>query len=160
MKSIDNNFYKKICDGKVAPVLEALKILKKENVWIEITNLLIPGLNDSEKDVEKLVKWVKDNLGEDVPIHFTAFYPTYQLSNLSPTSIETLKKAREIALKHLKYVYTGNIPNSDGDNTLCPKCKKLLIKRRLLCFYLALQYFYHTDYGAKSRPFSDCGAIT
>lgn len=132
LKSIDDNFYKKICGARVGPVFEALKILKKEGVWIEITNLLIPGLNDKEKDIKKLVSWIKDNLGETVPIHFTAFYPTYKLSHLSATSIETLKKAREIALEvGLKYVYTGNIPDSDGDITFCPKCKKILIKRRL-----------------------------
>jgi len=132
LKSIDNNFYKKICDARVKPVLESLKILKQEEVWVEITNLLIPTLNDKEKDIERLVGWIKNNLGAEVPVHFTAFYPTYQLSNLPRTSIETLKKARKQAKKAgLKYVYTGNIPDDEGDNTFCPKCKKLLIKRRL-----------------------------
>jgi pyruvate formate lyase activating enzyme len=131
LKSIDDDFYKRICDGRVSPVLEALKILKEEKVWIEITNLLIPELNDGEKDIEKLVDWIKENLSDTVPLHFTAFYPCYKLSDLPPTKIETLKKARQAAMKKLNYVYTGNIPDSDGDNTFCPKCKKPVIKRRL-----------------------------
>ena len=131
LKSIDDDFYRKICSARVEPVLETLKTLKKQGVWLEITNLLIPGLNDKEKEIKKLVKWVKENLGTKVPVHFTAFYPTYKLSHLPPTSIETLKKARRIAMKHLKYVYIGNIPDSDGDTTFCPKCGKTLIKRRL-----------------------------
>ncbi len=131
LKSIDDDFYKKICNARVNPVLESLKILKKENIWIEITNLLIPGLNDKEKDIKKLISWIKNNLGTDVPVHFTAFYPCYKLSHLPPTSIETLKNARRLALKQLKYVYTGNIQNDEGDSTFCPKCSKLLVKRRL-----------------------------
>lgn len=132
LKSISDKFYKKICGARVQPILEALKILKKQRIWLEITNLLIPTLNDSEKDIKKLVSWVKKNLGEKVPLHFTAFYPCYKLMNLPSTSIETLKKARKIALDAgLRYVYTGNIPDDEGDSSFCPKCGKLLIKRRL-----------------------------
>jgi len=132
LKSINDKFYKEVCEARVSPVLETLKILKKEKVWTEITNLIIPTLNDSEKDIKELVKWVKENLGKETVLHFTAFYPCYKLSHLSPTPIETLKKARKIALgAGLKYVYTGNLEDEDGESTFCPKCKKLLVKRRL-----------------------------
>lgn len=130
LKSINDKFYREICGARVNPVLETLKILKQKRIWLEITNLLIPTLNNSEKDIKELVLWVKKNLGVSVPLHFTAFYPTYKLSHLPSTSIETLKKARQIALKAgLKYVYTGNLPDEEGDDTFCSKCNKMLIKR-------------------------------
>jgi pyruvate formate lyase activating enzyme len=130
LKSINRDFYREICGARLTPVLESLKILKQEGVWLEITNLIIPGLNDSEKDIEKLVEWIARNLGEKTPLHFTAFYPTHQLSHLPPTNLNSLKKAREIALNSgMKYVYTGNI--REDSNTLCPKCSKILIKRTL-----------------------------
>lgn len=132
LKSIRDKFYREICEARVAPVLETLKILKEKGVWTEITNLLIPTLNDSEKDIKELVKWVKENLGTRTPLHFTAFYPCYKLSHLSPTPIETLKKARKISLQEgLEYVYTGNIQDEEGDSTFCPKCRKILVRRRL-----------------------------
>ncbi len=132
LKSINDKFYKDICEARVEPILEALKILKKEGVWLEITNLLIPTLNNSEKEIKNLIKWIKKNLGTKVPLHFTAFYPCYELLSLPPTPAETLKKARKIALQEgLKYVYTGNVQDDEGNNTFCPKCKKMLIKRRL-----------------------------
>lgn len=132
VKSMDDEFYQRVCGGRVEPVLEAIKMMKEKGVWIEITNLLIPGLNDSTEQIEKLVDWVKKNLGKDVPLHFTAFYPTYELLNLPGTSLGTLRKARKIALgKGLHYVYTGNLPDDEGNNTYCPKCKEIVIKRRL-----------------------------
>ncbi len=132
LKSMSDDFYKKTCGARLNPILESLKILKQNRIWIEITNLLIPTLNDSEKDIKKLVRWIKNNLGTEVPIHFTAFYPTYKLSYLPSTNIKTLKKARRIALEQgIKYVYTGNLPDEDGNNTFCYKCGSVLIKRRL-----------------------------
>lgn len=131
LKSIEDKFYREVCDARVEPVLETLKILKKEKIWTEITNLLIPGLNDSEEQIKNLVVWIKDNLGRETPIHFTAFYPGYKLFHLPPAPIEILKKAREIALKEgMKYVYTGNLPD-EGNSTFCPKCGNTVIKRRL-----------------------------
>jgi len=131
LKSIDDEFYKRVCGGRVEPVLEAIKIMKEKGVWIEITNLLIPGLNDSTEQISRLVEWIKKNLGKDVPLHFTSFYPTYKMLNLPPTSLETLRKARKIALsKGLHFVYTGNLPDEEGSTTFCPKCKKVLIKRK------------------------------
>jgi len=130
LKSIENEFYERVCGARLEPVLEAIKIMHKKGVWIELTNLIIPGLNDSYEEINRLVDWVRKNLGLQVPLHFSAFYPTYKMLNLPPTSPSILKKARNIALnKGLEYVYTGNIRDDEGNNTYCPKCKKLLIKR-------------------------------
>jgi pyruvate formate lyase activating enzyme len=104
--------------------------MHEKGVWIELTNLLIPGLNDSTEDITKLVEWIGKNLGRDTPLHFTAFYPSYKLLNLPSTPLAILRKARNIALgKGLRYVYTGNLEDA-GNNTYCPKCKQVLIKRR------------------------------
>ncbi|MBU1136336.1 MAG: AmmeMemoRadiSam system radical SAM enzyme [Nanoarchaeota archaeon] len=131
LKSMDDEFYQRVCQAKLKPVLESIKLMKQNNVWIEITNLLIPGLNDSTEDIEKLVIWIKKELGKDVPLHFTAFYPCYKLLNSDSTNEEILKKARKIAIsKGLNYVYTGNIEDEEGNNTYCPKCKEIVIKRK------------------------------
>jgi len=131
LKGITEDFYSKICGARLKPVLEALKIYKKEGVWLEITNLIIPGFNDSKKDIEKLVLWVKKNLGNDVPLHFSAFYPMYKMINVPETTVEKLKEAREIALKRgLKYVYTGNLKDDEGSATYCFKCRNPLIMRQ------------------------------
>ena len=130
LKGISDKFYREICSGTLAPVLETLKILKENKIWTEVTNLIIPGRNDSKKDTLKLVRWVKKNLGKDVPLHFSAFFPCYKLLTTPPTSFETLKKARQIAIKEgMHYVYTGNISDEEGSTTFCPKCKKPVIKR-------------------------------
>jgi len=126
----DKKFYEKVTGAWIEPVLESLKIYKKKGVWLEITNLLIPGLNDSEKQIIWLVGWIEKNLGKDVPLHFSAFWPTYKLQNIPPTSIKTLRKAREIGMKKLNYVYTGNLPDDEGNATYCPKCNKALIRRK------------------------------
>jgi len=128
LKSFDNEFYKKYSFSWINPVLESLKIIKKQGVWLEITNLIIPGLNDKAKKIKEMAKWIKDNLGKDVPLHFTAFYPSYKLLDVPPTPKETLFKARDIAKNYLDFVYIGNIINEAG-NTYCPKCKALLIRR-------------------------------
>ncbi len=131
LKSIDDEFYAKICGARVQPVLETLKTLKKKKVWIEITNLIIPTLNDNKSHIRSLVLWIKKNLGKDIPIHFSAFYPTYQLMNLPQTSSTILREARKIAIDlGMKYAYTGNLPDEEGNTTFCPKCKKPVIARR------------------------------
>ncbi len=130
LKSLSPEFYEEICHARLAPILETLKLLKQQGVWVEVTNLLIPTLNDSDEQISKLIEWVKENLGHDVPLHFTAFYPYYKLNHLPPTSIATLKKARKMALDHgFHYVYTGNIPDEEGSTTYCPRCGKPIIKR-------------------------------
>ena len=130
LKALDENFYKKVCSVRLKPILEAIKEIKSIGTWIELTNLIIPGYNDSDKQIEELVKWIKDNLGTRTPLHFSAFYPTYKLLDAPRTPSETLLKAKNIALKYdLKYIYLGNTSLPDSGNTLCPKCKKLLIAR-------------------------------
>jgi pyruvate formate lyase activating enzyme len=126
----DIEFYQKLCGiPNEDPIRQALKEYKKQNVWIEITNLIIPGYNDKSEQIENLVKWIKENLSVNTPIHFSRFYPQYQLTNVKPTPVETLEKAVEIAKKHLNYVYLGNVPGNKHENTYCPKCNSLVIER-------------------------------
>ncbi len=130
LKSLDEDFYKRICGVRLKPVLEAIKEIKKIGTWIELTNLIIPGHNDKKEQIEKLVKWVKENVGIKTPLHFSAFYPTYKMLDAERTPPQTLLKAKEIAKKHgLKYIYLGNTSLQDSGNTYCPKCNKLLIER-------------------------------
>jgi len=130
LKSINDEFYRQVCQGRLNPILEAIKIMHEKNIWIELTNLIIPGLNDSVDDISRLVDWIR-KLDGDIPLHFSAFYPCYKLLNLPPTPPEILKKARNIALgKGLHYVYTGNIQDEEGNNTYCPACGELVIRRR------------------------------
>ncbi len=130
LKGFDKKFYKKICAGYLDTVLETLKILKENNVHLEITNLIIPTLNDNSKIIKEMCKWIKINLGDDIPIHFSRFYPHYKLKNLPPTPVKTLEDARKTALDvGLKFVYIGNVPGHKAENTYCPKCKKVLIRR-------------------------------
>lgn len=123
------DFYKNITGAWIEPVLETLKTLKKNKVWIEVTNLVIPTLNDFDEDFKWISEWIAVNLGKETPLHFSAFYPTYKLKNLPPTNLAKLKRAREIAMKSLDYVYVGNVNFKEGNNTYCPKCKKLVIER-------------------------------
>lgn len=128
-KGFNPEFYKKLTGGKLEPVLEAMKIIKKSKTWLEIVNLIIPGYNDSEKDIKGLAMWIKENLGTDVPLHFTRFYPNYKLRDVPATPVETLKKARKIALDvGLKYVYTGNIPDIEGGTTYCANGEPAIIR--------------------------------
>ena len=129
LKGFTEDFYNRICNGSLKPVLNSLVVLKQEGVWLEITNLVLPTLNDDMKTIREMCKWIKKNLGVDTPIHFSRFYPQYKLDNLPPTPLETITEARKTAMDvGLKYVYIGNIRN-EGENTYCPKCKKMLIER-------------------------------
>ena len=129
LKGFTEDFYSRICSGSLRPVLNSLVILKEEGVWLEITNLVIPTLNDDLKIIREMSRWIVKNLGADVPIHFSRFFPHYKLTNLPPTPIETLEGARKTAMDAgLKFVYIGNILH-EGENTFCPKCKKVLIER-------------------------------
>jgi pyruvate formate lyase activating enzyme len=130
LKGFTGNFYRELCGGDLSPVLETLKTLKNEKVHLEITNLIIPTKNDEESVIKDMCLWMKKELGADTPIHFSRFYPLYKLKNLPPTPVSTLDKAREVALSvGLEYVYVGNIPGHKGENTFCPKCKKMIIQR-------------------------------
>jgi pyruvate formate lyase activating enzyme len=130
LKGFSESFYRELCDGELAPVLKTLKTLKQEKVHIEITNLVIPTKNDEMSVIKEMCLWIKKELGPYIPIHFSRFYPLYKLRSLPPTPVSTLERAREAALSSgLEYVYIGNVPGHEGENTFCPKCKKLLIQR-------------------------------
>jgi len=131
LKSFTQEFYGKVCLAKLQPVLETLIWLKnKTNVWIEITTLIIPDHNDSNKEITELSKWILDNLGPDVPLHFTAFHPDFKMMDVAPTQSQTLTRARNIAIDcGLNFVYTGNVYDLEGQSTYCSSCKKLLIVR-------------------------------
>jgi pyruvate formate lyase activating enzyme len=130
LKGFSDSFYHEITGGSLNPVLQSLVTLKKSNVWLEITNLVIPTKNDSDKMIDDLCQWVKNELGEETPLHFSRFYPQYKMQNLPPTPIDTLKRAAEIAgAKGLKYVYIGNVPGAEEENTRCARCGKTIIGR-------------------------------
>jgi len=130
LKGFNDEFYKKYTGTTLNPVLDAIKIFKKAGVHIEITNLLIPSANDKPEEIRALVKWVKENTGVDTPVHFSRFFPTYKMPNTSPTPVETIEMARNIALEEgMKYVYTGNLRSEEGEATICPECGKRVIKR-------------------------------
>jgi len=130
LKGFTDEFYRELCEGDLDPVLETLKTLKQEKVHMEITNLIIPTKNDEMSLVREMCLWIKAELGANTPVHFSRFYPLYKLKNLPPTPVSTLEKAREVALSSgLDYVYIGNVPGHEGENTFCPQCKKMVIHR-------------------------------
>ena len=130
LKGFSKSFYNKMCEAELDPVLETIKTLKASGVWVEITNLVIPGHNDDIEMIRKMCEWVKTSVGAEVPVHFSRFYPMYKLTGVSPTPVSTLEKAREAALAvGLHYAYIGNVPGHAGENTYCPHCKKMIIKR-------------------------------
>jgi pyruvate formate lyase activating enzyme len=131
LKGFTDEFYRKYCAAQLQPVLDTLIYLKREtDVWIEITNLIIPGANDSKDELDSMTDWIAKELGPDVPLHFSAFHPAFKVTDRSSTSLRTLQTAREIALsKGLNYVYTGNVHDPQGSSTTCPNCKALLIER-------------------------------
>ena len=131
LKAFTEGFYKKLCSAGLAPVLETLKYLKHEtDVWFEITDLLIPGENDSEAEIEEMTQWVMENLGSDVPTHFTAFHPDYKMMDLPRTPAATLLRARRIALKNgIRHAYIGNVHDLSGSSTYCHNCGEMLIGR-------------------------------
>ena len=130
LKGFTPEFYQETSNSELEPVLSTLKIIKEEGVHLEVVNLVIPTLNDNPKDIEDMCHWLRDNLGEEVPLHFSRFFPTYKLLKLPPTPIETLEKAREIALDAgLNYVYIGNVPGHVANSTFCPQCGQTLIWR-------------------------------
>jgi len=130
LKSINNETYEMLNAGTLEPVLRTLKILKEEGVWLEITNLVVPSWTDDTQMIKKMCGWLADNGFEDTPLHFSRFHPDYKLTNLPPTPVDTLREARKIAIEAgLNYVYLGNVPGSEGQNTFCPSCKKAVIER-------------------------------
>jgi pyruvate formate lyase activating enzyme len=131
LKAFTESFYRDTCAGHLAPVLETLEYLKHETrVWFEITTLLIPGLNDGEAELDALTRWVAERLGPEVPLHFTAFHPDWRMLDRPPTALSALQRARRIGLANgLRYVYTGNVDDTEGATTLCHSCGAPLIVR-------------------------------
>jgi pyruvate formate lyase activating enzyme len=148
LKSMGDDFYKKICKAKLSPVLRAIELSHQNGVHVEITNLLMPTMNDSEEQIQKLVDFVA-GLSDRIPVHFSRYFPSYQM-DLPPTPMESLQKAFLLAKRKLKYVFIGNayIPNTS--NTYCPQCNNLLVKRN----------GYHTAVvGIKDRKCGNCGVL-
>jgi pyruvate formate lyase activating enzyme len=130
IKSFRENLYLKLNCGKLQPVLNTLKIIKEKGVWLEISNLIIPGWTDDFGMIKEMCEWLRSNELQDYPLHFLRFHPMYKLTQLPSTPVSTLEKARDIAIAAgIKFVYIGNVPGTNYTNTYCPKCKKLLIER-------------------------------
>ena len=130
LKGFTEEYYINVCYGTLQPVLNTIKTMHKEGVLVELTNLIVPTLNDDFAKIEEMCIWIRDTLDRDIPLHFSRFYPMYKLKNLPLTPQETLVKARELALKvGLNYVYIGNIPGNPGESTYCPGCGKMIVGR-------------------------------
>lgn len=131
LKSFSDDFYRDVCAAHLKPVLRALMVMKECGLMLEVTNLIIPTLNDSEEETKQLCGWMVENLGIETPLHFSRFFPQNELKHLPPTPFDTILRAREIARETgLQHVYVGNMRGDDGENTHCPGCGKLLIERR------------------------------
>ena len=130
LKSFSDDVYKDICGARLAPVKATLKRMKEGGILVEVTTLLIPGLNDSPEEVTAIARFLVDELGPDTPWHISRFHPTYRMTDRPNTPVETLMRAREIGMAAgLRYVYVGNVPGSGGENTLCPDCGNIVINR-------------------------------
>lgn len=152
LKGFTNAFYKKLCAGELDPVLDTLKYIKHEtSAWLEITTLIVPGSNDSDEELQQMSRWIMDNLGPDVPLHFSAFHPDWKMTDTPATPPQTLQRARKIAMESgLHYVYTGNVHDVEGGTTFCHQCGAALIKRD---WYTLLEW--HLD---KKGHCQYCGA--
>ena len=132
LKAFDDEFYESVSFAALQPVLETLEYVRHQtSTWLEITTLLIPGLNDSAQEIDQLTDWIRDHLGPDVPLHFTAFHPDWKMLDRPPTPASALVEAQRIGRTNgLRYVYTGNVPTAEGGETRCHECDALLIDRR------------------------------
>ena len=137
LKGFSDGFYRKHCGARLEPVKESLKYLKKKGIFLEVTTLVIPGLNDDRDELRALARFIANELGPETPWHISRFHPTYRLTDRGPTPVETLNTARNIGIDEgLAHVYTGNVPGHPGESTACPNCGKTLLERR---GYLILQ---------------------
>jgi pyruvate formate lyase activating enzyme len=152
LKAFSEEFYREITKSHLQPVLDGLKYLKDETgVWFEITTLLIPGHNDSDGELHRESEWLMANLGPDVPLHFSAFHPDFKMLDVPHTPAETLRRARKIALSHgLRYVYTGNVHDLEGDTTYCSRCKTRLIVR---------DWYELIEFALKDGKCPECGEV-
>jgi len=138
LKAFSDDYYRTICSGTLQPILRALEVMVSEGVWVEVTNLVVPTLNDDLDMIKKMCSWMAERLGKDVPLHFSRFRPYYKLMHLPPTPADFLAKARQVAMAEgLDYVYVGNVEVPGGGDTVCPTCKKTVIARR---GYTILEY--------------------
>lgn len=130
LKGFDRGFYRRVCGGELEPVLQTLKALRRAGIHVEVTNILIPTLNDDMGMVREMCAWIAAELGADTPLHFSRFYPLYRLANLPPTPVSTLNRARaEAHAAGLRYVYVAKVPGHEGENTTCPGCRAVIIRR-------------------------------
>ena len=130
LKSMDDSIYLKLNAGKLEPVLNTLKTLKDEGVWLEITNLVVPSWTDDLDMIRRMCNWLAENNFIDTPLHFSRFHPQYKLQRLAATPVKTLEAAKAIARSEgLKYIYIGNVPGSNDTNTICPGCGTILVER-------------------------------
>jgi pyruvate formate lyase activating enzyme len=151
LKGYSENFYKNVCSASLSPVLRTIKQIAKSKTHLEIVNLVVPTLNDSEKMMSELVNWIANEIGNDVPIHFTRFHPDYKLLNLPPTPISTLEHLREMAMnKGIHYAFVGNVPGHEGNHSYCPSCRKAIIKR---------SGFFVTENNIKNGKCGFCGTV-
>ncbi len=150
LKAWSDEFYRKYCGARLQPVLDSLKKMKELGIWVEVTTLVIPMLNDSDEELRHIAEFIAQELGVETPWHISRFYPHYKLTDKPPTPIATLNRAREIGMAAgLRYVYQGNVPGSQGENTFCYNCGKLLIGR----------YGYRImEYHIKGSKCVHCGA--
>jgi pyruvate formate lyase activating enzyme len=131
LKAFDADIYNRLTGGELQPVLDSLKLIREQGVWLEIVCLLIPGWTDDLEVIKRSCLWIRDNLGEETPIHYSRFFPTCQLAGLPPTSLSILEQARDIAREAgLHYVYINNVAGHEYGHTYCPQCSEILVKRK------------------------------
>ena len=149
LKGYDEDFYREVCEGELGPVLEAIRTIYESNTHLEIVNLVVPTLNDSLEQLQMLARWLARELSPDVPLHFSRFHPQYKLTNLPPTPVERLERAREVAIEEgVRFVYIGNVPGHPGNNTYCPGCGQVVVVR---------QGFTVTEYRLEGGICGHCG---
>ncbi|MAT38199.1 MAG: AmmeMemoRadiSam system radical SAM enzyme [Ectothiorhodospiraceae bacterium] len=157
LKAFSQHFYKKIAGGDLDAVLDTLRYIRYEtDTWLELTTLLIPGENDSEAELGEMTQWIVEELGPGVPVHFSAFHPDYKMMDTPRTPASTLTRARKIAIKNgIRYAYTGNVHDSEGDTTFCHRCGSALIVRD----WYELLIYNLTEDGACSQCGEPCSGI-
>ena len=131
LKAFTDRYYKDLCGAKLEPVKETLRVMKSFGIFLEVTTLIVPGLNDDRRELEQMAAFLVSDLGPETPWHISRFHPTYRLTDRAPTPLATLLAARKIGLQSgLRYVYTGNVPGQDGENTFCYQCGATLVRRQ------------------------------
>ncbi len=150
LKGFSEKFYKTVCGGRLEPVLDTLRRMVARGIWVEVTTLVIPYYNDSPRELRSIAEFIHDELGASVPWHISRFHPAYKLTESVRTPVETISEARRMGLETgLEYVYTGNVPGDEGENTFCPSCGQVVIGR----------YGYHVQkYNIENSCCNKCGA--